>query len=700
MSQLDHGTPAHGPKRPLQLSRNEDGAIMVIGVFIAILLVGLLYYISGIGQTLFHRERMQDAADAVALATAVGHARGMNLLAFINMVMAALVAILLALKVIELLLTGLALILTAISWFVPPAAAAVPIVNSARMTTKEVHDTARPIVDNILIGMNAVERAIRVITPSQSVFTGAIKVQEKYPDVIDLAIGVPPRLTLPVENDEYNTLCNEAEEILGGLIKSVTGKVPFIGKVLGIVSGGLVKAVKHAFCYKDGTAPPEAPIDIDRNLPIDAEPGLACETDQTNMDPASENCRNWESELRDRHPDADGGCGAPGGGRNSREDTNAAPGSTQVRMVCESALHTARDQCNINMNGKRENYSWSTQKVEERVVFDPLEWKWRTEEFNYIGEPELKNTSTFSEADTTFTNTQAEAQAGFRPNFEQIERDAPPRVPGKPCDYRGRGVRSNRYAQEPEPLWSDWNAQVYSEEAPRHVMPVCSQRLHARKEALPFEGEVPRGKPGDPLPEGFNSEGYWLRYDTVKHVYGCTQPDTIKLKFPDSWVSESTGQNGDDKAPQKMEEGATLGSDDFQIRGVAMALDGDRRPARAERALRVSAFNRAIEPESWVSFARAAGRVGVAQAEYYFNHNGVDLKDPYEWMWHMDWRARLVRFRLPSGDEERGPNDESDMGEINSLTTNDDVGINMDISSVPLPEGAPDLGVLEQLIVH
>ncbi|MEO8182062.1 MAG: pilus assembly protein TadG-related protein, partial [Deltaproteobacteria bacterium] len=135
------------PRGPA-LYGNQDGAIMVIGVFIAILLCGLLFYVAGVGQIVFRRERMQDAADAVALATAIGHARGMNLIVFINLVMAALVAILLALKLIELLLTGLMLVLAAISWLVPPAAAAIPIVNEARSFVKSVHDAARDIVDN------------------------------------------------------------------------------------------------------------------------------------------------------------------------------------------------------------------------------------------------------------------------------------------------------------------------------------------------------------------------------------------------------------------------------------------------------------------------------------------------------------------------------------------------------------------------
>ena len=44
------------------LYRNQDGAIMVIGVFIAIVLVGLLFYVSGVASICFRHERMQDAA--------------------------------------------------------------------------------------------------------------------------------------------------------------------------------------------------------------------------------------------------------------------------------------------------------------------------------------------------------------------------------------------------------------------------------------------------------------------------------------------------------------------------------------------------------------------------------------------------------------------------------------------------------------
>jgi len=89
-----------------------------------------------------------------------------------------------------------------------------------------------------------------------------------------------------------------------------------------------------------------------------------------------------------------------------------------------------------------------------------------------------------------------------------------------------------------------------------------------------------------------------------------------------------------------------LGAEDFQIRGVA--INNGQRPLKIDRGLFHGAFDRQVTPEGWVGAARLVGKVAVAQAEYYFNHDGVHHKEPYDWMWNMDWRARLVRFRLPA----------------------------------------------------
>ena len=73
---------------------DQRGAIMVMAVFMAAFLVGCLWYLIGVGDALVYRERVQDAADAGAYSAAVYHARGMNLIALLNIVMAAMLAVL------------------------------------------------------------------------------------------------------------------------------------------------------------------------------------------------------------------------------------------------------------------------------------------------------------------------------------------------------------------------------------------------------------------------------------------------------------------------------------------------------------------------------------------------------------------------------------------------------------------------------
>src|SRR5688572_15581179 len=159
-----------------KLASNERGAILVMGIIMCVFLVGILYYLHGLGTTVLFRERMQDAADAAALSTAIGHARGMNLIVFLNLVMAALVAVLLALKVIETLLSALLVILTALSFFVPGAGSAIPPVNEARASTRASHESVRAVVEPLLVVLNTTQRVVAAIVPTASVIKTAVDV--------------------------------------------------------------------------------------------------------------------------------------------------------------------------------------------------------------------------------------------------------------------------------------------------------------------------------------------------------------------------------------------------------------------------------------------------------------------------------------------------------------------------------------------
>lgn len=89
---------------PRNLRGDQRGAVLLIAVFMSAFLVGTLWYIIGIGDAAIYRQYMQDGADAVAFGSAVYHARGMNIIALINLVMAAVLMVLVAFKIGQLLL--------------------------------------------------------------------------------------------------------------------------------------------------------------------------------------------------------------------------------------------------------------------------------------------------------------------------------------------------------------------------------------------------------------------------------------------------------------------------------------------------------------------------------------------------------------------------------------------------------------------
>jgi hypothetical protein len=74
------------------LARGERGAVMVVGAFMAIFLVGVLYTLAGIGEAAVFQERLQDAADDAVFSAAVIHARAMNTISLVNATMVVIMA--------------------------------------------------------------------------------------------------------------------------------------------------------------------------------------------------------------------------------------------------------------------------------------------------------------------------------------------------------------------------------------------------------------------------------------------------------------------------------------------------------------------------------------------------------------------------------------------------------------------------------
>jgi hypothetical protein len=145
--------------------RDSRGAVMVIGVFMSAFLVGCLWYIIGLGDAVVYRQYMQDGADATAYAAAVYQARGMNMIAMINMIMAAVLAVLVALKIAQILLIAANIASCIIAFFVPPAAAVCTATTNAQQPLQNLISKTEMIVDKILRALYIVESGIAVGMP-------------------------------------------------------------------------------------------------------------------------------------------------------------------------------------------------------------------------------------------------------------------------------------------------------------------------------------------------------------------------------------------------------------------------------------------------------------------------------------------------------------------------------------------------------
>jgi hypothetical protein len=215
------------------LRSDNGGAVMVIGVFMAAFLVGALWYIIGLGDALLYRERMQDGADAVAFAAAVYHARGMNIIAMLNLIMAAILAVLVALKIAHLLLLITKIISCAICAILPWGAWACPICTASQVADQYVQQAINfmeKFCDTVLPALSKTQKVVAITMPWIAE-ARAVMVSQNYKKPVEggliLSASLVPsgdRLGLPVQEDTFKELCRRAGIIVGEVVMA-----PFSG---------------------------------------------------------------------------------------------------------------------------------------------------------------------------------------------------------------------------------------------------------------------------------------------------------------------------------------------------------------------------------------------------------------------------------------------------------------------------------------
>lgn len=249
--------------------RDERGAVLVLGVFMCACMVGALWYLAGIGDALIYRERLQEGTDAVAFSAAALHARGMNLIALLNLVMACILAVRVTLKAVQ---AGFALA-AVICLFPPLTAFEGTALQGLKLTEDAIRATREPI-NKTLKALSRTQNVIKTLVPGAAV-AGALQVGNKYePLVREASAANPTRLTgLPIEEGSIDRLCSKAGESVVGLL-SFAIPVPLPGVLedkIGKVVGRTVSAGGVYFCEM-GTGPAKPP-DLSSDIESAAKEG-------------------------------------------------------------------------------------------------------------------------------------------------------------------------------------------------------------------------------------------------------------------------------------------------------------------------------------------------------------------------------------------------------------------------------------------
>ena len=563
------------------LATEERGAILLLGLFMTVFLVAMLLYAMGIAESVLYRERLQDAADAGALSVAILRARGMNVIVLINMVMAALLAVVVALRVVELLATLAIVLMTVAAYFTGGATlAAVPPLKSVRTGANKAYEALRPQVEAALKMLHSTARAARAIVPVASQAGVLDTVVRHYSPPARFAFALPGRSTLPVESDEFSVLCGKA----GGYVATVA-TLPLEGIGLGEVRSevedaveGVVSVASQWFCGHGDGKPPSLERTVTVILP--RLPGRAgCDeqlSDYSDHDATRERlaCAQVERDEHDSEPDERGQCvvrcelGGPYDQRAQAAREQCRPGPGSPPEWAAPATH--------GPSGARQGgYWWQERTVAVTIERSDDDGGWREVARRPVGSTRL-----VKQRDSSKTH---------------------------PC-----GSEDAKYA-------ATYNSQVHPAPDDPTVLPVCVE-------------------PWEP-PQLELHDTATVEVKEVLQVLRCSRREERRIEGAAGQDNRSV-ERAENMAPHRVERGVDLGAEDFHVRVVAVgALE---RLLAWSGAVKVAAWGRPLDEDVPLG---PAGRVALAQAEYFYDGS----EERGEWMWHMKWRARLVRFR-PSQD--------------------------------------------------
>lgn len=577
---------------------------MVIALFLAVFLLGLLYYVVGVTQTVFLREHLQDTADAAALSGAVMHARSMNLIVLINIVMAALLAILVTIKLIE----GLAIIgmviAAALAWFTGGSTlAAIPPLKTAQADMNAAYQQVQPPIFTALKALHTASDVVSSVAPvaADGAVLADIAANAQPPGSRGLASGT--RLTLPVSDDTFPELCGRAGKFPIDLAKDALGGLPGVSDIMGALDGpmhDMTKSLSDWFCGDRGNGGNGGSGSGESQPP-------PYKTNEKRAYPRMDLAVKCENEHIDASGDLTLGAGktSPTCEASKSFEDDALPdpktGGCQLGHDCsangpyEQRVAKARLDCNPEHDPRPFYYLYL--------------WREGSVQYRWTGEVWQRLTPTFAQPERRQTNIEGNSN--------------PPCGPKQLHPFVAEG----------------YETAVRKSNDVSEVQPVCSREVA-------------------PPPPGARNRPSVGQLDTVSitevmHILGCQKVEQITVQVSngksagadsDSSSSSDSGSSSgsNSKSPKRVIDGATLGDENFQIRALIQA---DSNSLVADQLVRLTLWNQQEPKDDTLGVLRSLGGYSVAQAEYFYD----GTEGAGEWMWNMKWRARLRRFRLPDG---------------------------------------------------
>lgn len=249
--------------------RDDRGAILVSSLFMATFVVGLTWYVAGVGDGIATHEAMQDAADSSAFTSSVLHARGMNVIGLANLAMTAILAVLVCVKAVQILLMAANVAACAI-----PFNPLCPLLSSWESPMSQFVRTTDTSVSTVERGLYAAESATAKVMPIVAAARAreagrgqAPLVSETFSASLSMVPGAleggpgATRFGLPVEDEDYAVMCGHAARELGDVLfrplKFLPGSEVIVSPIKTLVGGlmsRLVAAAPQYFCGGGGVS--------------------------------------------------------------------------------------------------------------------------------------------------------------------------------------------------------------------------------------------------------------------------------------------------------------------------------------------------------------------------------------------------------------------------------------------------------------